>query len=35
MGGVTKSTKVVVAADPESLSGKAGKARSYGIPVVM
>jgi len=31
-GGVTKKTKVVVAGDPNSLSGKAGKARSYGIP---
>jgi DNA polymerase-3 subunit epsilon len=34
VGGVTKTTKVVVAADPDSLSGKAGKARGYGIPVV-
>jgi BRCT domain type II-containing protein len=34
VGGVTKSTKVVVAADPDSLSGKAGKARARGIPVV-
>lgn len=33
-GGVTKSTKLVVAADPDSLSGKAAKARSYGIPIV-
>lgn len=33
-GGVTKSTRVVVAADPDSMSGKAAKARSYGIPVV-
>ncbi len=33
-GGVTKKTKVVVAADPDSLSGKAAKARSYGIPVI-
>jgi DNA polymerase-3 subunit epsilon len=32
--GVTKSTKVLVAADPDSLSGKAAKARSYGIPVI-
>jgi DNA polymerase-3 subunit epsilon len=32
--GVTKQTKVVVAADPDSLSGKAGKARQYGIPIV-
>lgn len=33
-GGVTKSTAIVVAADPNSLSGKAAKARSYGIPIV-
>ena len=33
-GGVTKTTKVVVAADPNSLSGKAAKARSYGIPII-
>jgi DNA polymerase-3 subunit epsilon len=33
-GGVTKSTRVVVAADPDSLSGKAAKARAYGIPLV-
>lgn len=31
---VTKKVKVVVAADPDSLSGKARKARQYGIPVV-
>ena len=33
-GGVSKGTKVVVAADPDSLSGKAAKARHYGIPVI-
>ncbi|MCG7320454.1 exonuclease domain-containing protein [Arsenicicoccus bolidensis] len=33
-GGVTKKTKVVVASDPNSLSGKAVKARSYGVPIV-
>jgi DNA polymerase III subunit epsilon len=33
-GGVTKRTRLLVAADPDSLSGKAGKARSYGIPIV-
>ncbi|KGN29910.1 hypothetical protein N802_10195 [Knoellia sinensis KCTC 19936] len=33
-GGVTKKTKVVVAADPNSLSGKAAKARTYGIPII-
>lgn len=31
---VTKKTRLVVAADPDSLSGKARKARDYGIPVV-
>jgi DNA polymerase-3 subunit epsilon len=33
-GGMSKTTKLVVAADPDSQSGKAAKARSYGIPVV-
>ncbi len=33
-GGVTKKTKVLVAADPNSLSGKAGKARAYGVPII-
>jgi DNA polymerase-3 subunit epsilon len=33
-GGVTKSTRVVVAADPDSLSGKAAKARAYGVPLI-
>jgi DNA polymerase-3 subunit epsilon len=32
--GVTKTTKVLVASDPNSLSGKAAKARSYGIPII-
>ncbi|MFF3036706.1 exonuclease domain-containing protein [Arthrobacter citreus] len=31
---VTKKTSLVVAADPDSLSGKAAKARKVGIPVV-
>lgn len=31
---VTKTVRLLVAADPDSLSGKAKKARSYGIPVV-
>ncbi|MCH7232813.1 hypothetical protein L0U85_18425 [Glycomyces sp. L485] len=31
---VTKRTALVVAADPDSMSGKAAKARQYGIPVV-
>ncbi|MFL6127281.1 exonuclease domain-containing protein [Actinophytocola sp.] len=33
-GGVTKRTRLLVAADPDSLSGKAVKARQYGIPIV-
>lgn len=33
-GGISKSTRLVVAEDPDSLSGKAVKARQYGIPVV-
>lgn len=31
---VTKSVRLVVAADPDSLSGKARKAAAYGIPIV-
>ena len=31
---VTKRVRLVVAADPDSMSGKARKAESYGIPVV-
>lgn len=31
---ITKAVKLLIAADPDSLSGKAKKARSYGIPVV-
>jgi DNA polymerase-3 subunit epsilon len=31
---ITKAVKLLIAADPDSLSGKANKARSYGIPVV-
>ncbi|GAB98282.1 hypothetical protein KILIM_121_00090 [Kineosphaera limosa NBRC 100340] len=33
-GGVTRTTKVVVASDPNSMSGKAIKARAYGIPII-
>lgn len=33
-GSVTKKTRLVVASDPNSQSGKAAKARSYGIPIV-
>ncbi len=31
---VTRKCDVVVAADPLSQSGKAGKARDYGIPII-
>jgi DNA polymerase-3 subunit epsilon len=31
---LTKTTRLLVAADPDSLSGKASKARRYGIPIV-
>lgn len=34
VGGLTKRTRVLVAADPDSQSGKAAKARAYGIPIV-
>ncbi|WP_423923799.1 exonuclease domain-containing protein [Frigoribacterium sp. 2-23] len=32
--GITKKTTLLVSADPDSLSGKAQKARQYGIPIV-
>ncbi len=32
--GLAKSTKVLVAADPNSLSGKASKAQAYGVPII-
>lgn len=31
---ITKKVRLLVAADPDSLSGKAKKARDYGIPIV-
>lgn len=31
---VTKKVRLLVAADPDSLSGKARKARGYGIPII-
>lgn len=34
VGGVSKKTVVVVAANPDSMSGKARKARDMGIPIV-
>ncbi|WP_066361869.1 exonuclease domain-containing protein [Herbidospora mongoliensis] len=33
-GNITKKVRLLVAADPDSLSGKARKARAYGIPIV-
>ncbi len=33
-GNVTKKIRLLVAADPDSLSGKARKAVDYGIPIV-
>ncbi|SEH02088.1 DNA polymerase-3 subunit epsilon [Nonomuraea solani] len=32
--GVTKRVRLLVAADPDTMSGKARKARAYGIPIV-
>lgn len=34
MDSVNKKTHLLVAADPESISGKAEKARRYGIPII-
>jgi DNA polymerase III subunit epsilon len=34
VGGLTKRTRLLVAADPDSQSGKAAKARAYGVPIV-
>jgi DNA polymerase-3 subunit epsilon len=34
VGGLTKRTRLLVAADPDSQSGKAAKARAYGVPAV-
>ncbi|MEV0621892.1 hypothetical protein AB0I81_51835 [Nonomuraea sp. NPDC050404] len=31
---VTKRVRLLVAADPDTMSGKARKARAYGIPIV-
>jgi DNA polymerase-3 subunit epsilon len=31
---VTKRTRLLIAADPDSMSGKAKKARQYGVPIV-
>lgn len=34
VAGIAKSTKVLIAGDPDSQSGKAKKARQYGIPII-
>jgi DNA polymerase-3 subunit epsilon len=34
VGGLTKQTRLLVAADPDSQSGKAAKARGHGVPIV-
>lgn len=34
VGSLTRRTRVLVAADPDSTSGKAKKAREYGIPII-
>jgi DNA polymerase-3 subunit epsilon len=34
VGGLTKQTRLLVAADPDSQSGKAKKARDFGVPIV-
>lgn len=34
VGGVTRSTVVVVAANPDTMSGKARHARKYGVPII-
>ncbi|OFR37360.1 exonuclease domain-containing protein [Corynebacterium sp. HMSC077D03] len=34
VGGVTKKSVLLVAANPDSMSGKARKAREYGVPII-
>lgn len=34
LGGMARATKVLVAADPDSASGKAAKARALGVPII-
>lgn len=34
MSSVSRKTKIVVASDPDSISGKARKARDCGVPVI-
>jgi DNA polymerase-3 subunit epsilon len=33
-GNITKKTRLLIAADPDSLSGKARNAQTYGIPII-
>jgi DNA polymerase III subunit epsilon len=34
IGSLTRRTRVLIAADPDSVSGKAKKAREYGVPII-
>ncbi|WP_421844155.1 exonuclease domain-containing protein [Mycobacterium sp.] len=34
VGSLTRRTRVLIAADPDSISSKANKAREYGIPII-
>lgn len=34
IGALTRRTRILVAADPDSMSGKAKKAREYGVPII-
>ncbi|WP_006247730.1 DNA polymerase III subunit epsilon [Mycolicibacterium tusciae] len=34
IGSLTRRTRILVAADPDSASGKAKKAREYGVPII-
>ncbi len=34
VGALTRRTRILVAADPDSASGKAKKAREYGVPII-
>jgi DNA polymerase-3 subunit epsilon len=34
LGSLTRRTQILIAADPDSTSGKAKKAREYGIPII-
>ena len=34
IGSLTRRTRILIAADPHLVSGKANKAREYGIPII-